>query len=105
MAIQTSDGPAVWKQTQGWPQGSCTFPLFWTCVYRNCYCCNRRSNTQFFGTHNMRLNGLTVIGCDGTNVNTEHKGGIIRLMELASIDHYNGEFVCFKQMSYPSVIY
>ncbi|GBO04001.1 hypothetical protein AVEN_154465-1 [Araneus ventricosus] len=53
----------------------------------------------------MRLNGITVIGCDGTNVNTGHKGGIILLMELASIDHYNGEFVCFKQMSYPSVIY
>ncbi|GBN20925.1 hypothetical protein AVEN_90352-1 [Araneus ventricosus] len=60
---------------------------------------------NLFGTHNMRLNGITVIGCDGTNVNTGHKGGIILLMELASIDHYNGEFVCFKQMSYPSVIY
>ncbi|GBL85919.1 hypothetical protein AVEN_63232-1 [Araneus ventricosus] len=30
----------------------------------------------------MQLNGLTVIGCDGTNVNTGNKGGIIRLMEL-----------------------
>ncbi|GBM43109.1 hypothetical protein AVEN_271319-1 [Araneus ventricosus] len=49
----------------------------------------------------MRLNGITVIGCDGTNVNTGHKGGIILLMELVSIDHYNGEFVYFKQMSYP----
>ncbi|GBM01493.1 hypothetical protein AVEN_209305-1 [Araneus ventricosus] len=29
----------------------------------------------------MQLNGLTVTGCDGTNVNTRHKGGIIRLME------------------------
>ncbi|GBN78062.1 hypothetical protein AVEN_227846-1 [Araneus ventricosus] len=47
----------------------------------------------------MQLNGLTIIGCDGTNVITGHKGGIIRLMELASIDHYNGEFVCFKRMS------
>ncbi|GBL63594.1 hypothetical protein AVEN_232356-1 [Araneus ventricosus] len=80
-----------------------------TCVYRTCYCCNRRSedhkrsNTQFFGTNNMQLNGITVM--DGTNVNTGHKGGIIRLMELASIDHYNGEFVCSKQMNYLSVIY
>ncbi|GBM47201.1 hypothetical protein AVEN_271262-1 [Araneus ventricosus] len=37
----------------------------------------------------MQLNGLTVIGCDGTNVNTGHKGGIIRLMELASIEWCN----------------
>ncbi|GBN88664.1 hypothetical protein AVEN_152603-1 [Araneus ventricosus] len=29
------------------------------------------------------------------------KGGIIRLMELASINHYNGEFVCFKQIVTP----
>ncbi|GBL90733.1 hypothetical protein AVEN_219385-2-1, partial [Araneus ventricosus] len=28
VAIQTSDGPAVWKQTQGCPQRSCT-SLFW----------------------------------------------------------------------------
>ncbi|GBO01018.1 hypothetical protein AVEN_195294-1, partial [Araneus ventricosus] len=59
----------------------------------------------FFISNNMQLNGLTIIGCDGTNVNTGHKGDIIRLMELASIDHCNGEFVCFKQMSYLSVIY
>ncbi|GBL72328.1 hypothetical protein AVEN_122606-1 [Araneus ventricosus] len=30
----------------------------------------------------MQLNGLIVIGCDGTNVHTGHKRGIIRLMEL-----------------------
>ncbi|GBL98975.1 hypothetical protein AVEN_227492-1 [Araneus ventricosus] len=60
---------------------------------------------NFFVSNNMQLNGLTLIGCDGTNVNTGHKGGIIRLMELASIDHYSGAFVCFKQMSYLSVIY
>ncbi|GBN05774.1 hypothetical protein AVEN_82486-1 [Araneus ventricosus] len=53
----------------------------------------------------MQLNGLTVIGCDGANVNRGNKGGINRLMEQALIDHYNGEFVCFKQMSYLSVIY
>ncbi|GBN09382.1 hypothetical protein AVEN_29467-1, partial [Araneus ventricosus] len=45
----------------------------------------------------MRLNGIAVIGCDETNVNTGHKGGIILFMELASIDHYNGELGCFKQ--------
>ncbi|GBM59863.1 hypothetical protein AVEN_50448-1 [Araneus ventricosus] len=28
VAIQTSDGPSVWKQTQGCPQGFCTSPLF-----------------------------------------------------------------------------
>ncbi|GBM51066.1 hypothetical protein AVEN_123877-1 [Araneus ventricosus] len=54
---------------------------------------------NFFVSNNTQLNGLTVIGCDGTSLNTGHKEGIIRLMELASIDHYNGEFVCFKQMS------
>ncbi|GBM34710.1 hypothetical protein AVEN_191857-1 [Araneus ventricosus] len=32
VAIQTSDGPAVWKQTQGSAQGSCTSPLFWNIV-------------------------------------------------------------------------
>ncbi|GBO09227.1 hypothetical protein AVEN_18494-1 [Araneus ventricosus] len=32
VAIQTSDGPAVWNQTQGCPQGSCTSPLFWNIV-------------------------------------------------------------------------
>ncbi|GBL96632.1 hypothetical protein AVEN_33198-1, partial [Araneus ventricosus] len=42
---------------------------------------------NFFVSNNFQLNGLTVIGCDGTNVNTGHKGGIIRLMELASKDH------------------
>ena len=30
----------------------------------------------------MSLNELTVVGCDGTNVNIGHNGGIIRLMEL-----------------------
>ncbi|GBM45505.1 hypothetical protein AVEN_210235-1 [Araneus ventricosus] len=59
----------------------------------------------FFISNNMQLNGLTVVGCDETNVNTGHKGVIIRLMELSSIDHYNGEFVCFKQMNYLSVVY
>ncbi|GBN53268.1 hypothetical protein AVEN_220737-1 [Araneus ventricosus] len=60
---------------------------------------------NFFESNYMQLNGLTIIGCDGTNIKTGHKGGIIRLMELASIDHYNGEFVCFKRMSYLFVIY
>ncbi|GBM86107.1 hypothetical protein AVEN_122832-1 [Araneus ventricosus] len=32
VAIQTSDGSAVWNQTQGCPQGSCTSPLFWNIV-------------------------------------------------------------------------
>ncbi|GBM31798.1 hypothetical protein AVEN_56903-1 [Araneus ventricosus] len=32
VAIQTSDGPAVWKQKQGCSQGSCTSPLFWNIV-------------------------------------------------------------------------
>ncbi|GBM51346.1 hypothetical protein AVEN_110802-1 [Araneus ventricosus] len=32
VAIQSSDGPAVWKQKQGCPQGSCTSPLFWNIV-------------------------------------------------------------------------
>ncbi|GBN38038.1 Putative protein in type-1 retrotransposable element R1DM [Araneus ventricosus] len=32
VAIQTSDGPAVWKETQGCPQGSCNSPLFWNVV-------------------------------------------------------------------------
>ncbi|GBM29697.1 hypothetical protein AVEN_156884-1 [Araneus ventricosus] len=60
---------------------------------------------NFFVSNNIQLKGLTVIGCDGTNVNTGHKVGIISLMELASKDHYNGEFVSIKQMSYLSVIY
>ncbi|GBN99529.1 hypothetical protein AVEN_62826-1 [Araneus ventricosus] len=42
----------------------------------------------------MQLNGLTEIGYDGTNVNTGHKGGIIRLMELASTDHW---WICLLQ--------
>ncbi|GBM30684.1 hypothetical protein AVEN_259556-1 [Araneus ventricosus] len=32
VAIQTSDGPAVWKRPQGCPQGSCKSPLFWNIV-------------------------------------------------------------------------
>ncbi|GBN10805.1 hypothetical protein AVEN_239881-1 [Araneus ventricosus] len=32
VAIQTSDGPAVWKQTQVCPQGSSTSPFFWNIV-------------------------------------------------------------------------
>ncbi|GBN59797.1 hypothetical protein AVEN_190130-1 [Araneus ventricosus] len=32
MAIQINDGPAVWKQTQGCSEGSCTSPLFWNIV-------------------------------------------------------------------------
>ncbi|GBM57988.1 hypothetical protein AVEN_162169-1 [Araneus ventricosus] len=32
VAIQTSDGPAVWKQMQGCQQGSCTSSLFWNIV-------------------------------------------------------------------------
>ncbi|GBL72121.1 hypothetical protein AVEN_115126-2-1, partial [Araneus ventricosus] len=42
----------------------------------------KESNTQFFVSNNMQLNGLTASGCDGTNVNTGHKGDIIPLMEL-----------------------
>ncbi|GBL72988.1 hypothetical protein AVEN_128161-1 [Araneus ventricosus] len=29
---------------------------------------------NLFVSNNMQLNGITVIGCDGTNVNTGHKG-------------------------------
>ncbi|GBN52211.1 hypothetical protein AVEN_255650-1 [Araneus ventricosus] len=32
VAIQTSDGAAVWKQTEGCPQGSCPPPLSWNIV-------------------------------------------------------------------------
>ncbi|GBN43225.1 hypothetical protein AVEN_226460-1 [Araneus ventricosus] len=32
VAIQTSDGPVVWEQTQACSQGSCTSPLFWNIV-------------------------------------------------------------------------
>jgi len=38
--------------------------------------------TDFFERNNMNLDNLTVIGCDGTAVNTGHKGGIIRLLEM-----------------------
>ncbi|GBL89958.1 Retrovirus-related Pol polyprotein from type-1 retrotransposable element R1 [Araneus ventricosus] len=27
--MQTSEGPVLWEQTQGWPQGSCSGPAFW----------------------------------------------------------------------------
>ena len=30
----------------------------------------------------MESNRLTVIGCDGTNTNSGHEGGAIRLLEL-----------------------
>ncbi|GBN48026.1 hypothetical protein AVEN_55601-1, partial [Araneus ventricosus] len=30
----------------------------------------KESILNFFVSNNMQLNGLTVIGCDGTNVNT-----------------------------------
>ncbi|GBM98436.1 hypothetical protein AVEN_268777-1 [Araneus ventricosus] len=65
----------------------------------------KKAILNFLKSNYMQLNGLTIIGCEGTNINTGQKGGIMHLMELASIDHYNGEFVCFKRMSYLSVIY
>ncbi|GBM22478.1 hypothetical protein AVEN_183921-1 [Araneus ventricosus] len=48
----------------------------------------------------MQLNGLKVIGCDGKKVNTGHKGGIIRLMEL---DLNSGAFVPVAPFSSISV--
>ncbi|GBM99548.1 hypothetical protein AVEN_48232-1 [Araneus ventricosus] len=29
VAMQTSEGPVLWEQTQGCPQGSCSGPAFW----------------------------------------------------------------------------
>ncbi|GBO35626.1 Retrovirus-related Pol polyprotein from type-1 retrotransposable element R1 [Araneus ventricosus] len=30
--MQTSEGPVLWEQTQGCPQGSCSWPAFWNIV-------------------------------------------------------------------------
>ncbi|GBM67275.1 hypothetical protein AVEN_201208-1 [Araneus ventricosus] len=30
--MQTSEGPVLWEQTQGCPQGSCSRPAFWNIV-------------------------------------------------------------------------
>ena len=38
---------------------------------------------QYLNKNQVNLQNLVVIGCDGTNVNTGWKGGIIRLMETA----------------------
>ncbi|GBN22216.1 hypothetical protein AVEN_258247-1 [Araneus ventricosus] len=32
VAMQTSEGPVLWEQTQGYPQGSCSGPAFWNVV-------------------------------------------------------------------------
>ncbi|GBN27431.1 hypothetical protein AVEN_189199-1 [Araneus ventricosus] len=32
VAMQTSEGPVLWEQTQGCPQGSCSRPAFWNIV-------------------------------------------------------------------------
>ncbi|GBL75865.1 hypothetical protein AVEN_234213-1 [Araneus ventricosus] len=32
VAIQTNEGPVLWEQTQGCPQGSCSGPAFWNIV-------------------------------------------------------------------------
>ncbi|GBL86920.1 hypothetical protein AVEN_218665-1 [Araneus ventricosus] len=32
VAMQTSEGPVLWEQTQGCPQGSCSGPAFWNIV-------------------------------------------------------------------------
>ncbi|GBN01420.1 hypothetical protein AVEN_3171-1 [Araneus ventricosus] len=37
---------------------------------------------NFFVLNNMQLNGLTVIGCDGTNVNNGYESGVSLLMKL-----------------------
>ncbi|GBM42184.1 hypothetical protein AVEN_261160-1 [Araneus ventricosus] len=29
VSMQTSEGPVLWEQTQGCPQGSCSGPAFW----------------------------------------------------------------------------
>ena len=43
--------------------------------------CIKKCMTSFFDENNLNLAQLTAIGCDGTAVNTGHKGGIIRLLE------------------------
>lgn len=42
----------------------------------------KNSIFEFFNTRNISLNSLLAFGCDGTNVNTGIKGGVLRLIEL-----------------------
>jgi hypothetical protein len=40
-----------------------------------------KSITEFLTEHSIDIANLELIGCDGTNVNTGYKGGVIRLLE------------------------
>ena len=42
------------------------------------------SVTQFLSDNNIPTDKFVAVGCDGTNVNTERSGGVIRLLE----EHY-----------------
>lgn len=47
----------------------------------------------------IEINNIKAIGCDGTNVNTGHNGGIIRLFEIQQKNQFNGLFVCSMALS------
>ena len=55
---------------------------------------------KFTEDNEISMESLVAIGCDGTNVNTGSKGGLITLMENIWGGHFTGPFVCCMLMSY-----
>ena len=55
---------------------------------------------NFSEDNGVSMESLVAIGCDGTNVNTGSKGGLITLMENIWGGHFTGPFVCCMRMSY-----
>ena len=54
---------------------------------------------------NAKTENIKVVGCDGTNVNTGHKAGVIRRLEEPSGILCSGWYVCSMPMSCPCAIY
>ena len=56
--------------------------------------------TAFTETHDIDLQSLMIIGCDGTTVNTGWKGGVIRLFETQIGRPLQWSIGCYIPMSY-----
>jgi len=55
--------------------------------------CEQRRHACMQKFEHTRTDDVKVIGCDGTNVNTRHTGGVIRQLEV-TIEHSLQWFVC-----------
>ena len=51
-------------------------------TYSSGIACNTKQNvTDCVQVNGTNIQNLTVVGCDGTAINTEYKAGVIRLIE------------------------